>query len=41
MFREGQSKSGRYLQPGDLMTLTIASADGVIDLGEQRTTVTA
>lgn len=41
LFRKGQSKSGRYLQPGDVMTLTIASADRVIDLGEQRTTVTA
>jgi 2-keto-4-pentenoate hydratase/2-oxohepta-3-ene-1,7-dioic acid hydratase in catechol pathway len=41
LFREGQAKSGRYLKSGDVMTLTIASADRVIDLGEQRTTVTA
>jgi len=40
-FRKGQAASGRYLQPGDVMRLTIASADRVIDLGEQQTTVTA
>jgi 2-keto-4-pentenoate hydratase/2-oxohepta-3-ene-1,7-dioic acid hydratase in catechol pathway len=41
LFRKGQSESGRYLQSGDVMTLTIASADRVIDLGEQRTKVVA
>lgn len=41
LFRKGQAKSGRYLQSGDVMTLTIASADRVIDLGEQKTTVIA
>jgi 2-keto-4-pentenoate hydratase/2-oxohepta-3-ene-1,7-dioic acid hydratase in catechol pathway len=40
-FRTGQAKSPRYLKPGDVMTLSIASTDRVIDLGEQRTTVTA
>jgi 2-keto-4-pentenoate hydratase/2-oxohepta-3-ene-1,7-dioic acid hydratase in catechol pathway len=40
-FRSGQARSQKYLQPGDVMTLTIASADRVIDLGEQRTTVVA
>lgn len=40
-FRSGQARSPKYLKPGDVMTLTIASADRVIDLGEQRTTVIA
>ena len=40
-FRSGQARSVKYLQPGDVMTLTIGSADRVIDLGEQRTTVVA
>jgi 2-keto-4-pentenoate hydratase/2-oxohepta-3-ene-1,7-dioic acid hydratase in catechol pathway len=35
-FRKVQSRRPQYLKPGDLMTATIASADRVIDLGEQR-----
>jgi 2-keto-4-pentenoate hydratase/2-oxohepta-3-ene-1,7-dioic acid hydratase in catechol pathway len=38
-FRSVQARSPKYLRPGDIMTLSIASADRVIDLGEQRTTV--
>lgn len=40
-FRKMQAKRPQYLKPGDVMTATIASADRVIDLGEQRVTVTA
>ena len=35
-FTRLQAKRGRYLQPGDVVTATIASADRAIDLGEQR-----
>jgi 2-keto-4-pentenoate hydratase/2-oxohepta-3-ene-1,7-dioic acid hydratase in catechol pathway len=38
-FRKVQGKRPQYLKPGDLMTATIASADRVIDLGEQRVRV--
>jgi 2-keto-4-pentenoate hydratase/2-oxohepta-3-ene-1,7-dioic acid hydratase in catechol pathway len=38
-FRKVQASKGRYLKPGDVMTATIASADRVIDLGEQRVRV--
>jgi 2-keto-4-pentenoate hydratase/2-oxohepta-3-ene-1,7-dioic acid hydratase in catechol pathway len=38
-FTRMQAKSGRYLQPGDVVTARIASADRSIDLGEQRHTV--
>ena len=38
-FRSGQARSSKYLQPGDGMTLTIACADRVVDLVEQRPTV--
>jgi 2-keto-4-pentenoate hydratase/2-oxohepta-3-ene-1,7-dioic acid hydratase in catechol pathway len=38
-FRKVQSRRPQYLKPGDLMTATIASADRVIDLGEQRVRV--
>jgi 2-keto-4-pentenoate hydratase/2-oxohepta-3-ene-1,7-dioic acid hydratase in catechol pathway len=38
-FRKVQAKRPQYLKPGDLMTATIASADRVIDLGEQRVRV--
>lgn len=38
-FVERQAASGRYLEPGDVMTLTIRSGDGSLDLGTQQTTV--
>ena len=38
-FRKAQARRPQYLKPGDLMTATIASADRVIDLGEQRVRV--
>jgi 2-keto-4-pentenoate hydratase/2-oxohepta-3-ene-1,7-dioic acid hydratase in catechol pathway len=38
-FRKVQAKRPQYLKPGDVMTATIASADRVIDLGEQRVRV--
>ncbi len=38
-FRKVQGRRPQYLKPGDLMTATIASADRVIDLGEQRVRV--
>ncbi|WP_225835850.1 fumarylacetoacetate hydrolase family protein [Streptomyces sp. NK08204] len=38
-FFKGQAKNPRYLQNGDLVTATIATPDGRIDLGEQRTAV--
>ena len=38
-FRKMQGKQPKYLKPGDVMTATIASADRVIDLGEQRVRV--
>lgn len=40
-FMASQSRRREYLQPGDSMTLTIRSADGRLDLGEQRTVVRA
>ena len=40
-FVERQLKSGRYLEPGDVVTATIVSDDGVIDLGRQHNTVAA
>ena len=40
-FVKAQQKRMSYLKPGDRMTLTIKSADGRIDLGEQQTTVRA
>lgn len=39
-FFKGQAKNPRYLRKGDLITATIATPDGRIDLGEQRTPVT-
>lgn len=39
-FFNGQAKNPRYLRGGDLVTATIATPDGHIDLGEQRTAVT-
>jgi len=39
VFRSAQARRPQYLKPGDVMTATIASADRVIDLGEQRVRV--
>ncbi|MFE2578729.1 fumarylacetoacetate hydrolase family protein [Streptomyces sp. NPDC059378] len=39
-FFKSQAKNPRYLRNGDLITATIATPDGRIDLGEQRTSVT-
>ncbi|MEX6502557.1 fumarylacetoacetate hydrolase family protein [Pseudomonas zhanjiangensis] len=39
LFRKMQGKRSDYLQPGDVMELSIRSADGVIDLGRQRNTI--
>lgn len=39
-FFKGQAKNPRYLRQGDVVTATIATPDGRIDLGEQRTPVT-
>lgn len=39
-FFKGQAKNPKYLRSGDLITATIATPDGRIDLGEQRTPVT-
>lgn len=39
-FFKSQAKNPRYLRNGDLITATIATPDGQIDLGEQRTAVT-
>ncbi|MEU3856462.1 fumarylacetoacetate hydrolase family protein [Streptomyces sp. NPDC028722] len=38
-FFNSQAKNPRYLRDGDLVTATIATPDGRIDLGEQRTAV--
>lgn len=35
-FVKGQKRNGRYLQPGDSLTTTIRSSDGVINLGTQQ-----
>lgn len=40
-FKRQQSKRPQYLKPGDVMSASIASADRVIDLGEQRVEVVA
>ncbi|MFE9451575.1 fumarylacetoacetate hydrolase family protein [Streptomyces sp. NPDC006739] len=40
-FFNGQAKNPLYLRDGDLVTATIATPDGQIDLGEQRTAVGA
>ncbi|MGX5185815.1 fumarylacetoacetate hydrolase family protein [Streptomyces avermitilis] len=39
-FFKGQAKNPKYLRNGDLITATIATPDGRIDLGGQRTPVT-
>ncbi|MCT9143600.1 fumarylacetoacetate hydrolase family protein [Streptomyces violarus] len=38
-FFKGQAKNPRYLRHGDVVTATIATPDGHMDLGEQRTPV--
>ncbi|MGC0397487.1 2-keto-4-pentenoate hydratase/2-oxohepta-3-ene-1,7-dioic acid hydratase in catechol pathway [Streptomyces sp. SAI-126] len=38
-FFRSQAKNPHYLNPGDVITATIATPDGRIDLGEQRTPV--
>lgn len=40
-FKRTQGRRAQYLKPGDTVTATIASADRVIDLGEQRVGITA
>lgn len=39
LFFKGQVKNPKYLQDGDVIEATIATDDGAIDLGRQRTTV--
>ncbi|MEV5842903.1 fumarylacetoacetate hydrolase family protein [Streptomyces sp. NPDC051985] len=39
-FFRSQARNPRYLRAGDLVTATISTPDGLIDLGEQRTPVT-
>lgn len=41
MFLKSQSRRSQYLRPGDRISARIASADGRLDLGEQRTEVLA
>jgi 2-keto-4-pentenoate hydratase/2-oxohepta-3-ene-1,7-dioic acid hydratase in catechol pathway len=41
MFFRGQEGNPRYLRDGDLVTASITSADGELDFGTQRCTVTA
>lgn len=40
-FVSGQARRASYLKPNDVMTARIVSADGAIDLGEQRVTIAA
>jgi hypothetical protein len=39
LFFKGQAKNPRYLHDGDVIEVSIATDDGAIDLGRQRTTV--
>jgi 2-keto-4-pentenoate hydratase/2-oxohepta-3-ene-1,7-dioic acid hydratase in catechol pathway len=41
LFLSSQSRRPQYLRPGDRITARISSADGRLDLGEQRTEVVA
>ena len=38
-FFDRQARNPRYLKDGDVIEIAVATADGVIDLGRQRTTV--
>lgn len=40
LFAQAQAKRTQYLRPGQVVTASIRSSDGVIDLGEQRNVVT-
>ncbi|SDA93808.1 fumarylacetoacetate hydrolase family protein [Sinorhizobium sp. NFACC03] len=40
-FRKGQARRPHYLKPDDVITARISSADGAIELGEQRVTIAA
>jgi len=39
IFQRIQSRSKRYLKPGDIVEARLRSTDGTIDLGVQRTVV--
>jgi hypothetical protein len=39
LFFRGQARNSRYLQDGDVVETAIATDDGAIDLGRQRTVV--
>ncbi|MGC1211668.1 MAG: hypothetical protein WA890_10455, partial [Micromonospora sp.] len=39
MFFKGQARNPKYLKDGDVVEATIATDDGAIDLGRQRTVV--
>ena len=39
MFFKGQAQNPKYLKDGDVVEATIATDDGAIDLGRQRTVV--
>ena len=39
LFLKAQAKRSQYLQPGQMVTANIRSADGVIDLGTQKNLV--
>jgi 2-keto-4-pentenoate hydratase/2-oxohepta-3-ene-1,7-dioic acid hydratase in catechol pathway len=39
MFFKGQARNPKYLQDGDVVEATVATDDGMIDLGRQRTVV--
>jgi len=41
LFFKAQAKNPKYLQTGDVVEVTVATDDGAIDLGRQRTVVTA
>jgi hypothetical protein len=39
LFFEAQAKNSKYLQDGDVIEATVATDDGAVDLGTQRTVV--
>ncbi|MEM7323997.1 MAG: fumarylacetoacetate hydrolase family protein [Actinomycetota bacterium] len=41
LLRKSAARTTRRLVPGDLITATVSTEDGTVDLGEQRTTVVA